>query len=407
MSISSTSSLSIVQLLSSQLQTQEASLGQLSSQLTTSQKYTNLTDYAPTDALNLINLQDSMTQKQAYIGVINAVQPRLSGYDTTMTDMESVVTQAQTLTQADGNYSASTATNIAAMATNFLQSVGIDLNQQIGGRYIYAGSRYDTVPVVNLTTLSGPPSATLTTGNQLPAYDTGNVTLAVDNTANTITLGGTVSGSASIPQTATISINGTPTTYTLSPSDTTLAAAATDLAAQMSTTTGLSITASNGVITVPGSNTIDSASSTTTDAAAYATDSATIDAGDTMNYGVSSNNPAFQQIIAGLQYMQTAGNSGNATTYQADMAQASTLLSAGLAALQTVHAGVAYNINTLTTETTTQNNAITSLTNQVDNIQQVNIAQVSTEITALEAQLQASYSVTGSIERMSIVSYLP
>src|SRR5271154_3235290 len=105
MSINSISSLSVVQTLTSQLQAQDVSLNQLSTELATNQKYSDLTDYAPTDALNLLNLQATASQQQAYLGVISTVQTRLSGYDTTMTDMESIVTQAQALVGGDSNYS--------------------------------------------------------------------------------------------------------------------------------------------------------------------------------------------------------------------------------------------------------------------------------------------------------------
>ena len=405
MSITTTSSLSTSQTLIAQLQAQDKSLNQLSTQLATNQVYSNLTDYAPTDALNLLNLQENVAQKQSYLSVINTLQTRMTGYNTTMSDIESVVSQAQNLTQANGNYSVSAAANIASLSTSFLQSVGIDLNQQIDGRYIYAGSRYSTPPVTNLATMTTTPTSTIQSNSQtLPDYDVGNVTLATSG--QTITVGGTIAGSASIPQSTTITINGTPYTYTIPSADTTATQAATDIAANLATQTGLAVTASGGVITVPVSNTINAATSTTNNSSAYTVESAPIDSGNTINYGVTSNNPAFQQIIAGLRFMQAAGNSGNAATYQSDISQASTLLASGLAALQTVNSGVAFNINALTTEQTNQNSAINDLTTQIDNIQQVDIAQVSTEITALEAQLQASYSVTGTIEKLSIVNYL-
>ncbi len=147
MSLTSISNASIQQILSSQLQAEQANLSQLTEELSSGQQYTNLTHYTPSDALNLMNLQNSATQKQAYIGVINTVQARLSGYDNTLSDMESVVSQAQTLADGNPSFSADEAPSIAAEANSFLESVTVDLNQQIGGRYIYAGSRYDTPPV--------------------------------------------------------------------------------------------------------------------------------------------------------------------------------------------------------------------------------------------------------------------
>ncbi len=104
--------------------------------------------------------------------------------------------------------------------------------------------------------------------------------------------------------------------------------------------------------------------------------------------------------------MQAAGNATDFRTYKTNMAQATTLLTTAITSLQAVHTTVANNINTLTSETTTQNNAISSITNQVDDIQQVNVTQVATELNLLQTQLQASYSATGTLEKMSIVNYL-
>jgi flagellin-like hook-associated protein FlgL len=400
MTISSISSAAIQQILTSQLQSQDASLAQLDEQLASNQKYNNLTDYSPSDALNLINLQSSATQKTAYLSVISTVQSRLSAYDTTMSDMESIVGQAQTLSESNPTYNASTAQSLAVEATNYLTSVGIDLNQQINGRYIYAGANYTTIPVTNLANLSTSTlsPAIYTDGATLPSYDTGysagttNMTIS----GQTVTLGGTITAG----QSASVTVDGTTYSYTEQAGDTTTSVAAA-LAADIP-----GATSAGAVLTIANGDTINAASSGTTNTASYAVDSATIDANNTVQYGVSSNNPAFQQMIAGLRYLQAAGNSTDPATYKADMTQATSLLSSALTNIQTVHTGVADNINTMTSEQTTQNAAISNFTDQIDNIQQVDLTQVSTEITALETQLQASYSATGMIEKLSIVSYL-
>ena len=69
----SISTASLGSMLTTQLQSQQATLAQLTAQLSSRQQHNDLTDYAPSDALNLMNLQDSATQSQAYIGVINTV----------------------------------------------------------------------------------------------------------------------------------------------------------------------------------------------------------------------------------------------------------------------------------------------------------------------------------------------
>jgi flagellin-like hook-associated protein FlgL len=403
MTITSVSNASIQQILTSQLISEKTTLSQLSEQLASKQKYSDLTSYTPSDALNMINLQSSATQRQAYLGVISTVQARMSGYDTTMTDMESVISQAHTLASGNPNYNASTAASMSVLAGNFLKSISVDLNQEIGGRYIYSGSRYTTSPVTDLTTLTGTPTnAIYTDGSTLPAYDTAStasgLTMAISG--QTVTIGGTVG----TPQSASVTVGSTTYSYAIQASDTT-STIASGLASVL-TTAGITSSASGSVLTVGGSTAPTAASANTTSTAAYATDTANIDSSYNLQYGVTSNNPAFQQVIAGLRFLQAAGNSTDAATYKTNITQATSLLTSGLSALQTVHAAMANNTNTLTAEKTTQNTAITDLTNQLSDIQSVDLTQVATEINLLQTQLQASYSATGTLEKMSIVQYL-
>jgi flagellin-like hook-associated protein FlgL len=143
--------------------------------------------------------------------------------------------------------------------------------------------------------------------------------------------------------------------------------------------------------------------------AAYTADTVLIDSNFSVTYGISSDDPSFQKLINGLRFITTAvaaGQAGNPATYQADMQQASTLIASGLAGIQGLHSQVANNQNILTQETTNQNADITNLKNQLTNIQQVNLSQVGTELNLLQTQIQASYSATASIEKLSLVSYL-
>ncbi|MDE2029957.1 MAG: hypothetical protein KGI97_05255 [Alphaproteobacteria bacterium] len=402
MTVSNISNLSLTQALIATLNGQSATLGDLSTQLATQQKHTDLTDYAPTDALNLVNLKASATQSQAYINVIDTVQARLSGYDTTMTDMESVVSQAQQLVTGNQSYNPATAASLAATAENYLKSVNIDLNQQISGRYIYAGSRYTTAPVADLTTLATAPSSTIVPATGLPNYDSAYTapTLTTSATSNSVTIGGTVSTPQQVSVTVNNGTSDTTYTYTVQASDTTSTVAA-GLAALIPGASSTGPTLNLGVGT-----TVTSTVAAMTSTAAYATDSAAIAAGYNVTYGVTSNDKAFQELVQGLRFLYTAANSGNAATYSTDIKQAESLLTSALTDIQAVHTTVANNINTLTNEKNLQNTAITSLTNQVDDIQNVNITQVSAEITALQTILQASYTVTGAIEKLSIASYL-
>ena len=403
--ISSISNLSQTQLLVAELNSQSSNLNALSGQLASNQQYSNLTDYNPTDALNLMNLQSGTTQKQAYLSVISTTQTRLSGYDTTMTDMESIISQASALVDGSQNYSATTASSIAVTAQNYLKSVELDLNQQVGGRYIYAGSRYTTQPVTDLTSLTNTPSATTTLGPALPVYDTAYAASNLTFTtvpASSVTIGGTTTTPAS--QNVSVVVGGSTYTYAATSTDTPATIAAGIVS--VLNTAGVSASVTGGDTVTLASGTITSASATATSSDAYALDSATVDSGYSVQYGVTSDAPAFQQLISGLQFLAAAGNSTDATTYATNLSQAGTLLTSALTGVQALHTGVADNINILTSETTSQNTQITNLTNQLDDIQSVNVTQVSAEITALQTTLEASYTVTGDLEKLSLAQYL-
>lgn len=403
MSLTTVSSLSVKTSMTTALQSEQSTLTKLTAQLSSEKKNSDLTDYSASDAMNLVNLQSTATQKQAYVSVIDTVSNNLSVYDTTLTDLETLASQAQSLANDNPTYNASTASNVATQSTNYLKSVSADLNQNVNGRYIYSGSRFNTIPTQDLSTLSTSTlSSTIETdGSTVPAYDSA-ASLSTSTSGQNITVNGTV-GTGQVA-TVKVTSGGTQSTYnyTVKSTDT----AATVAASLAALVPGATNTAGSSVLTIQAGDTIDSAGVTTTNTDAYTTDSATIDTGYTVNYGISSDDPSIQKLVSGLRYLQAAGNATDATTYSTDMTQAKSLLSSAVTSLQNLHTGVASNINVMKTEKSAQNTAISNLTDQVDNIQQVDVTQVSTEITSLETVLQASYSATGSLLKMSIVSYL-
>ena len=441
------------------LQAQQTTLGQLTQQVSSGKLYDNLTNYNPTDAHNLIDFQNGIIQRQSYISSIQNVQSRLSVYDTSMSDIEKIATQANTLATQNAAYNSTTAANIQQSATNYLRQLTDDLNQQIGGRYVYAGTRYTTAPVIDLSTLTGTPTATTTTSPALPSYDTdyanatsfsinsgktpsgtftiGNTTIpwsALEGVGATspvtVTIGGTPQ---TIPVTG-LSTSATPTAFANNFALTLSAVAASAYASTSGVPSTLTATASSGTITLDyggaaptavtpnaggtaaqmtwvGGSTPDGTVQQTPNSSvpAYTVDSATIDSNFTVSYGVTSNNPSFQKLVNGLRYINdavTAGNSGDTATYKSNMQQASLLLSSALAGIVTLHTQVANNQNTLKQEVITQNSDITVLQTQISSIQKVDLTKVGSEINLLQTQLQASYSATSSLEKLSLVKYL-
>lgn len=320
---SSISSIGILYSSTRNLQNQQATLASLSEQLSTHKKHTNLTDYDPTQASQLLNFQSTVTQKQAYISAIDTVQSRLTFYDTALTDMESITSSAASLATDNQTYDSTKLASIQTRAKTYLKQLTDDLNLKSGDRYLFSGIRYSSAPVADLSTFTTAPSPTTVSSPTLPDYDNAFVT-----------------------------------------------------------------------------------SGTTTDANAYTQDSVTIDTGYSITYGITSNDQSIQKIIAGLRSIVQATNETTSAAYQTDMISASNLLRSGLTALQGVHTQLASNQNALTSAKDTLNTQITTLTNQVSDIQEADLTEVSTTINLLQTQLSASYSATASLEQLSILKYL-
>jgi flagellar hook-associated protein 3 FlgL len=182
------SSLGLQILMTNSLQSEQTVLGTLTQQLASGKQHDNLTDYGSTDALNLLNFQNAITQRQSYIASMQAVQTRLGTYDTTMTDMESIASQASTLASQNQNFNPSTASQIQSQAKNFLLQVSDDLNQQVSGRYVYSGIRYSTQPVTaDPTILNGAPQAIINDGTTLPDYDQEKISTGAPTDTNSYT----------------------------------------------------------------------------------------------------------------------------------------------------------------------------------------------------------------------------
>lgn len=428
------------------LQNEQTTLAQLNQQLATGQKYSDLTNYTPVDAHNITNFQNAITQRQAYLSGMTTVNARLNLYDTTMNDIEKIAGLAEGIASGNQTYDATKTAQINAQAKSYLQQIQDDLNQQVSGRYIYAGGRYTTQPVGNLTSLGAPslPFTPVTTPT-LPDYSAENIptnsfTINTAPPTGNFQIGNTYIKWSDLAagSVTNVYVNGvaTPVTVTgLSAASTPTQLAANlqstinQINSQVSDFSGMTATNTSGKVNltyagsltpvIPDSAGVSSETTwtdgtvgtslenmATTDSLAFQQDSVTVDTGFNLQYGVTSNDPGFQQVIAGLRLINAASAQTDPTVYQNYMTQAATLLTNGLNNVQATHAGVAGSTNTITQETDLQNTDIETLQNQLSNIQQVDLTSVSTQINLLQTQLQASYASTASIIQESILKYL-
>lgn len=153
-------------------------LSRLSQQLTTGKYSSNLSDYSSSDAQQILNFNNKITEQNGFLSVINTISPRIELYDSSMTAIEDSASQIYSGLLTAANYNAQTVSSLQTTIKGAMDSMNYYLNQKLGDRYIYAGTRYDQAPVLStndILALPSPPTETapyLSTSPSVPAYDT-------------------------------------------------------------------------------------------------------------------------------------------------------------------------------------------------------------------------------------------
>ncbi len=304
-----------------QIREAQATLSDLSNQLSTGKKSLNFSDYTLTETSGLLDFSTSIDKSKSYLNVISVIKPRLQIYDSALTKLSKVATD--TLASVNTlDFNTSTNTSLGQQLTDFMGDINYYLNQKVGERYIFAGTgtRLTTPPVIDLTTLPVPPIA---------------------------------------PDTAPVVSPTLPTSDTAAPG---------------------------------------------ADVQAYTDDTVNIDDGLQLTYGITSTEQGMQNLILGVRWAYAATqDSVNYTTY---MNTARSLLTTAVQQLRDLQASNAANQNRLSDITAVHNGLISDLTTRMQDIQNVDSAEVATKITFTQSQLEASYSVTARIAQLSITRYL-
>lgn len=169
----------------------------------------------------------------------------------------------------------------------------------------------------------------------------------------------------------------------------------TDLATVLGSSSGATQTLFQG----SGWTSLSSASSTALTSQISPTDSITS--------SVSANEPAFQQIAQAYSLLNaSAGTTLTSAQTQAVVTQANSLLSAGIAGLTKIEAGVGVSQAAVTDANTSMAAQQTILTQNVESLENVDTASLSTTVNNLSTQLQDSYSLTSQLKSLSLVNYL-
>jgi flagellar hook-associated protein 3 FlgL len=281
--------------------------------------------------------------------IATATQDALGQIETLATNFAASLTSAVT----EGG---SATDALAATAQVNLTAIAGLLNTKVAGSYIFAGqdSGNPPIPDVNNITTSAFYTAIATA--------VGNLGTTGASGVETATLAASAAGSASTPFSATLEASNQPATVDI----------------------GGGQTVQTGVLADQNSNAV-SAGVGTTSTGSYMRDLLRGFATVSALTSSQASDPGYTTLL-----QDTLTSVQNATT-----------------ALNTDIAGLGARQDRLTDTSTDLTDAATALNTQLSNVQDADLAQVATELTAAQTQLQASYQVVASLGEFSLAKFLP
>jgi hypothetical protein len=152
-----------------------------------------------------------------------------------------------------------------------------------------------------------------------------------------------------------------------------------------------------------------SASYATAGTLAWGTQNVTINQNQTQALNITSNNPAFQNLINGLQAARTAcDQAGTYSTSDRDnfMSLAYSSLSKAVSGIEGLQQTNDMSQLAFQSASQTHNNNLTLVTTQLDDDVAVDTTTVTAQLASVQSQLQASYKVTSELLSMSLINYL-
>jgi len=148
----------------------------LSYQVSTGRKFRELKDYKA-NAPRLIDLNNEIEARGAYQQSIDLANLNVESYATTLERLADVASDLGRAADPIGTSDPSWESDTLTLVDNMMLEVESLLNSQIGDRYIYAGSRYSTPPIIDPRTLTvydnvtPPPAAFLEVNPNVAEYD--------------------------------------------------------------------------------------------------------------------------------------------------------------------------------------------------------------------------------------------
>lgn len=139
-------------------------------------------------------------------------------------------------------------------------------------------------------------------------------------------------------------------------------------------------------------------------AEAYRKSQVTIDDNLNIAYGVSADDKAFQTLVKAMQMVRTAAaNPGKWTEYST---QAREMLTQATDQIRSIHAKVASDSATLENIKTSHTESVATLTERLATIEGIDQTEVAARLSSAMNVQQATYTVAGQTQKLSLLNYL-
>lgn len=119
-------------------------------------------------------------------------------------------------------------------------------------------------------------------------------------------------------------------------------------------------------------------------------------------YGVTADEPAFEQMLRALSYMDYAGANQDGAVLE----QAYTMMKSAVDGLSDIRGRIGASSKVLESAKNGHEDYLTYATNLVSTLEDVDVAEATTRLAQDEVQLQASYLSLSRLSEMSLLQYL-
>lgn len=133
-----------------------------------------------------------------------------------------------------------------------------------------------------------------------------------------------------------------------------------------------------------------------------------IDTTVTVNYSITADNASsFEPIIRVLNFLAQNGPfNQSSSTDQANLTKAGQMLDQALQSMSAQQSALGLQQSQLSNTLTAHQSQLNIAQNGISNIVSVNQATAITQLQTIETQMEASYSATSSIQKLSLVNYM-